>query len=64
PWLVRRLVEALTALDPTDDERAQARTTILTTLTTTNPEMVRHLLEDLRLLTAASELLTLLPLES
>ena len=64
PWLVPTLVADLTALAPTDDERAQARTAILTTLTTTNPEMVRNLLEDLRLLTAASELLTLLPLQS
>ena len=63
--MVRDLVAALPALDPTDDERAQARTAILTTLTTTtNPWLVRYLLEDLRLLTAASELLTLLPLES
>ena len=64
PEMVRDLVAALPALDPTDDERAQARTAILTTLTTTNPWRVRDLVEDLRLLTAASELLTLLPLES
>ncbi|WP_158676502.1 NACHT domain-containing NTPase, partial [Tessaracoccus sp. OH4464_COT-324] len=52
PWQVKRLVEALLALNPTKTERTQARHAILTTLPkTTKPWQVQHLVEALLALT-------------